>query len=95
MPSCGPRFSNWLLAPFITDLVSQEQLGFLIGRSGSDHVINLDLQALEFSRLHDSQAILFVDMEAAFPSLDHGLITRVLRRRLGQRRLAAAIIDMY
>jgi hypothetical protein len=84
-----------MLVPLIVGMVSQEQKGFMRNRSGADHILEMDLFGLDFARRFTDSAYIFFDMKAAFPSVSHSFVMRVLRKRLGDCPLYRAIEDLY
>jgi hypothetical protein len=71
------------------------QKGFVRGRRGSDHVIQLDMQAHCLSMQAPNPAIILADLKAAFPSVAHAFIRKVLEKLLGRHPFFHAIMQMY
>jgi hypothetical protein len=86
---------NWMLAPLVEDLVTPVQKGFMRHRFGGEHIIEADFYGLDFARRFSQPAYIFLDMQAAFPSVAHSYVLRVLRKRLGDCPLFRAIADLY
>ena len=67
------------LEPTISPCVSQMQRGFLQGRSMLSNIIDIDYHSLKVSLNSPHGALMLFDFEAAFPSVSHEYIFRVLQ----------------
>jgi endonuclease/exonuclease/phosphatase family metal-dependent hydrolase len=86
---------NFGLARSFEPIIDSVQKGFVRGRRGSDHVIQLDLQAHCLSMQAPNPAIILADLKAAFPSVSHAFIRKVLEKLLGRHPFFHAIMQMY
>ena len=59
--------------------VSGSQRGFLHGRSMLANIVDIDFEAMRVSLTQKHGALVLFDFQAAFPSVSHEYITRVLR----------------
>ncbi len=61
---------NWYLAAILPDFIDDRQQGFMRGRLGLNHVIDAETAALALAVQGAlAPALLFIDMEAAPPSV--------------------------
>ena len=65
-----PVFNTW---------ISQYQQGFLQGRSMLSNVVDVDFEAMTVSLQHAQGAVILFDFKAAFPSISHRYLFRVLQ----------------
>jgi endonuclease/exonuclease/phosphatase family metal-dependent hydrolase len=86
---------NFGLARSFEPIIDSVQKGFVRGRRGSDHVIQLDLQAHCLSMQAPNPAIILADLKAAFPSVAHAFIRKVLVKLLGSHPFCRTILQMY
>jgi len=69
------------IEPTVAPCISPEQRGFVRGRSMLANVLDVEEAMLEAGLVHDDPAAIFLDFEAAFPSLNQKFIQRVLAAR--------------
>lgn len=75
--------------------IDERQKGFMRGRLGIDHVLELELLGFVLASLGAPWlALVFLDMEAAFPSLSHKYLLRVVERFAGAHFVARLVADM-
>jgi endonuclease/exonuclease/phosphatase family metal-dependent hydrolase len=86
---------NFGLSRALELCIDPVQKGFVRGRRGSDHVIELDARSYGLSLQYHDPALLLADLRAAFPSLSHNFIKKVLVRLLGTHPFFRAIMLMY
>lgn len=86
---------NFGLSRCMAPCIDPVQKGFVRGRRGSDHVVQLDLRAHILSLQEHNPAIILADLKAAFPSLAHAFIRKVLGKLLGRHPFFHAIMLMY
>ncbi len=87
---------NWYLTAILPDFIDDRQKGFMRGRLGIDHVIDIETAAFALAVQGASvPALLFIDMEAAFPSVSHRFLFKCLRRLAGDHPIERIIIDLY
>ena len=72
--------------------VSSAQRGFLHGRSMLANVVDVDFDAMRISLTREYGALVLFDFQAAFPSVSHDYMRRVLRH-LGLPEEARRLID--
>ena len=65
--------------PFFNKWVSDFQRGFLPERSMLANVVDVDFEAMTISLQHARGAVILFDFKAAFPSISHDYLHRVLR----------------
>ncbi len=88
-------FANTYLAEALPFFIDKLQRGFLKGRLGIEHVLDLEAAAFALaSRGGCCPAIVLLDIEAAFPSLAHRFLVRALRRFAGDHPITAIIEDL-
>ena len=66
------------IEPVVNTFISPQQQGFLGGRSLIKHVTDIDAAMRQYAMLFEDPAAIFFDFEAAFPSLAHQYLFRVL-----------------
>jgi endonuclease/exonuclease/phosphatase family metal-dependent hydrolase len=87
---------NRILAAALPKFIDERQRGFMRGRQGLDHVMELEAAAIKAGRLGGPAAALCLfDILAAFPSLSHKFLRRALRKFCGKHPLGRIIIDLY
>jgi hypothetical protein len=87
---------NHRLAHHLPDYVDDRQRGFMRGRLGLDNLLLLEAAAMLASRSGSSSPVLcFLDIAAAFPSLLHDYMKKVLDHFLGDHPLKHMICTMY
>ena len=69
------------IEPIVGPGISPEQRGFVRGRSMLANVLDVEEAMLETALTYDDPAAIFLDFEAAFPSLNQRFIRRVLTAR--------------
>jgi hypothetical protein len=87
---------NHRLALHLPDYVDDRQRGFMRGRLGLDNLLLLEAASMLASRSGSSSPVLcFLDIAAAFPSLLHDYMKKVLDHFLGDHPLKHMICTMY
>jgi hypothetical protein len=87
---------NHRLAMLLPDFVDDRQRGFMRQRLGLDNLLLLEAAAMIAARSGaSSPALCFLDIAAAFPSMLHDYMLKVVFRFLGQHPLAHMIASMY
>ena len=69
-----------LITPAMQALLDTSQKGFIPGRRGTDHVVNLNKVFYESIRDRENMFVLFLDTEKAFDSIDHAFIGAVMNK---------------
>ncbi len=67
----------------LPDFIDDRQKGFMRGRLGLDRVIDVEAAAFALAVQRAAPALLFIDVEAAFPSASHRVLFKRLRRLAG------------
>jgi hypothetical protein len=87
---------NWYLAAILPNFIDDRQKGFSRGRLGIDHVIDIESAAFALAvQGASAPALLFIDIEAAFPSVPHRFLFKCLRRLAGDHPVVWNIIDLH
>jgi hypothetical protein len=87
---------NHRLAHHLPDYVDDRQRGFMRGRLGLDNLLLLEAASMLATRSGSSSPVLcFLDIAAAFPSLLHDYMKKVLDHFLGNHPLNHMICTMY
>jgi hypothetical protein len=86
---------NHILAAALPPFIDERQRGFMRGRQGIDHVMELEAAAIGMGRVGGAPACCLFDILAAFPSLSHRFLTRALLKFCGKHPLGRIIIDLY
>jgi hypothetical protein len=87
---------NHRLAMLLPDFVDDRQRGFMRQRLGLDNLLLLEAASMIAARSGaSSPALCFLDIAAAFPSMLHDYMLKVIYRFLGQHPLANMIASMY
>ena len=81
--------------PIFNEWVSTAQRGFLRGRSMLSNVIDIDFEAMRVSLTCEQGASVLFDMKAAFPSLAHEYLFKVLRHMGLPRTVLNIITALY
>lgn len=68
------------ITPAVQELVKMDQVGFIQGRDGRKHVIDITTLYYQSLTKREQIYILFLDTEKAFDSIDHRFIINVLKR---------------
>lgn len=69
-----------LVTPALQHLIEASQKGFIEGRQGTEHVVDLNTLFYDGIRQRENVFILFLDTEKAFDSVDQQFIAAVLNR---------------
>jgi hypothetical protein len=77
--------------PILEPWVSIMQQGFLQGRSMLSNIVDIDFEAMRVSLQYKAGAIVLFDFRAAFPSVSHTYIMKVLHH-LGFPKTALALV---
>jgi len=64
--------------PLLERIVSEEQRGFLPGRSMLSNVLDVEEEMMRQALLREGAAAIFFDFKAAFPSVSHAFMLRAL-----------------
>ena len=67
------------IEPIVARWASPSQHGFLPGRSMLSNVLEVDHALMRTALFHDTGVAIFFDFKAAFPSISHHFLRRVLR----------------
>jgi hypothetical protein len=67
------------IMPAVLDLVDPCQKGFLVGKNGSDHILDINTLFFEAVEKKQEQLLFLLDTAKAFDSIDHSWIHRVLK----------------
>jgi hypothetical protein len=87
---------NHRLAMLLPDFVDDRQRGFMRQRLGLDNLLLLEAASMIAARSGaSSPALCFLDIAAAFPSILHDYMLKVIFRFLGQHPIAQMIASMY
>jgi hypothetical protein len=87
---------NHRLAMLLPDFVDDRQRGFMRQRLGLDNLLLLEAASMIAARSGaSSPALCFLDIAAAFPSMLHDYMIKVVYSFLGQHPLANMIASMY
>jgi hypothetical protein len=87
---------NHRLAMLLPDFVDDRQRGFMRQRLGLDNLLLLEAASMIAARSGaSSPALCFLDIAAAFPSMLHDYMLKVVYSFLGQHPLAHMIASMY
>jgi hypothetical protein len=87
---------NHRLAQLLPDFVDDRQRGFMKHRLGLDNLLLLEATSMIAARSGSSSPTLcFLDIAAAFPSILHDYMLKVVYRFLGRHPLARMIDNMY
>ncbi len=85
---------NWYLAAALPEFICDRQKGFTQGRLGLDRVLDIETAAFALAAQGAlAPAPLFIDVEAAFPSVSHRFLIKCLRRLAGDHPVVRIIID--
>jgi hypothetical protein len=68
------------IMPAVLELIHPAQKGFLWGKNGADHTLDLNTYFYEGIRTKRARFIFFLDTAKAFDSIDHDWILSVLRK---------------
>jgi hypothetical protein len=87
---------NRILAAALPRFIDERQRGFMRGRQGLDHVMELEAAAIGAGRSGGpAPACCLFDILAAFPSLSHKFLTRALMKFCGKHPLGRIIVGLY
>jgi hypothetical protein len=87
---------NAILAAALPPFIDDRQRGFMRGRQGIDHVMELEAAAIGTGRTGSTApACCLFDIKAAFPSLNHSFLASVLQKFCGSHPAGRIIIDFY
>ncbi len=84
------------MANALPDYVDERQRGFIKGRLGVDHIMDIEVWAFGLA-MQGSAAratMILLDMEAAFPSLSHSFLGKCLRRFGADHPVISVILDL-
>jgi hypothetical protein len=87
---------NYRLALLLPDFVDDRQRGFMRERLGLDNLLLLEAASMVAARSGAVSPVLcFLDIAAAFPSILHDYMNKVIHKFLGDHPLYHMIHDMY
>ncbi len=68
------------IMPAVIDLVDPCQKGFLAGKNGSDHILDINTLFFEAVEKKEEQLLFLLDTAKAFDSIDHSWVHRILKK---------------
>ena len=66
-------------SPALQAFLAIEQKGFVKGRQGTDHIINITTEYYSHLSSKQQYYVLFMDTAKAFDSIDHSFIHKILK----------------
>ncbi len=87
---------SWYVAAILPDIIYDRRNGLMRGRLGFDHAMDIETAAFALDVQGAlAPAVLFIDMEAAFPSVSHRFLFKRLQWLAGDHPIVRIIIDLH